>query len=242
MTEPLLRVNNLNVSYGAVKALQGVTVDVYEGEIVSLIGANGAGKSTFLRAISGLAKPASGEIEFRNGGAKPTSLVGIPAHEIVTLGIAHAPEGRQIFSLMTVDENLQLGAYTRRDSEIEADRERVLMLFPRLRERLKQQAGTMSGGEQQMLAIGRALLAKPKLLLLDEPSLGLAPLLVRTIFETIQAINGLGMTVLLVEQNAHMALQISHRSYVLETGQVMLSGKSSDLAQDPAVRKAYLGE
>ena len=242
MTEPLLRVNNLTVSYGAIKALQGVTVDVYEGEIVSLIGANGAGKSTFLRAISGLAKPAAGEIELRNGGPKPTSLVGIPAHEIVRLGVAHAPEGRQIFSQMTVDENLQLGAYTRRDSEIETDRERVLTLFPRLRERLKQQAGTMSGGEQQMLAIGRALLAKPKLLLLDEPSLGLAPLLVRTIFETIQAINGLGMTVLLVEQNAHMALQISHRSYVLETGHVMLSGKSSELAQNPAVKKAYLGE
>ena len=241
MIEPLLHTRQLTVRYGAVQALSEASVEVYEGEVVTLIGANGAGKTTFLRALSGLVKPASGEIRYAPGGA-PISLTQRPPHEIVRLGIAHAPEGRQIFAQMSVDENLQLGSYVRKDDRVRQDRERVLELFPRLRERLTQQAGTLSGGEQQMLAIGRALLASPKLLLLDEPSLGLAPLLVRAIFDTIQTINAQGTTVLLVEQNAHMALQVAHRAYVLETGHIRLSGPARDLANDPAIKRAYLGD
>lgn len=238
--QSLLTVNNLSVSYGAVQALTDVSLEVRRGEVVALIGANGAGKSTFLRAVSALVKPKAGSITFHKDGA--LTLTGMPPHEIVRAGIAHSPEGRQIFTGMSVRENLDLGAYIRNDTEIDTDRERVLDLFPRLRERLHQQAGTLSGGEQQMLAIGRALLARPTLLLLDEPSLGLAPLLVRTIFDTIQQINAQGTTVLLVEQNAHMALQIAHRAYVLETGRITLSGDAKELADNPAVKKAYLGD
>lgn len=242
MSTPLLDVKDLSVRYGAVRALEGVNVEVYPGEIVTLIGANGAGKTTFLRTVSGLVRPTSGHIRLCMDGST-ASLERLRPHDVVRLGVAHAPEGRQIFSELTVDENLSLGAYLRKDRKgIAADRERVLALFPRLRERLGQPAGTLSGGEQQMLAIGRALLARPRLLLLDEPSLGLAPLLVRTIFDTIARINAQGTTVLLVEQNAHMALHVAHRAYVLETGRLRLSGDAKTLANDPAVKRAYLGD
>jgi branched-chain amino acid transport system ATP-binding protein len=234
---PLLELRNLHVSYGAIQAVRGVSLKVEKGQIVTLIGANGAGKSTTLRTISGLLKPRSGEILF-----DAQSIGGLPPHQIVSRGVVQAPEGRGIFANLTVAENLKLGAYRRRDhQQIEADRERALDLFPRLRERLQQNAGTLSGGEQQMLAIARALVSGPRLLLLDEPSLGLAPQIMQTIFQVILEINSLGTTILLVEQNAHMALKVAHDAYVLETGEIAMHGPAAELAQSDEVRKAYLG-
>ena len=233
----LLEISGLDVHYGAVHALKGVNIVVEEKQIVTLIGGNGAGKSTTLRAISGLIKPTRGTI--RVAGER---LTGVPAHEIVARGIAHAPEGRGIFANLTVDDNLEIGAYIRKDrAEIARDREKALDLFPRLRERLKQSAGTLSGGEQQMLAIARALLARPRLLLLDEPSLGLAPQVVQTIFQIIRDINAAGTTILLVEQNAHMALGVAHHGYVLEVGEIAMHDDAKKLAASDEVRKAYLG-
>jgi branched-chain amino acid transport system ATP-binding protein len=235
---PKLVLEDVHVHYGGIKALKGISLEIDAGEIVTLIGANGAGKTTTLRTISGLLRPAAGRITF--DGADLTRL---KPHEIVAQGISHAPEGRIVFANLTVRENLELGAYRRRDRDgIRRDLERVFTLFPRLKERYSQNAGTLSGGEQQMLAVGRALMSSPRLLLLDEPSLGLAPILVRDIFQTIREINAQGMTVLLVEQNAHMALQIAARGYVLETGQVIHSGAAKELASDERVKKAYLGE
>ncbi len=235
---PLLRIENLHTYYGHVHALKGIDLEVGEGEIVTLIGANGAGKSTTLRTISGLVRPREGRIEF-NGHV----LNHVPAHRIVQMGVCHVPEGRRIFTTLTVMENLMMGAYTVKDERtIQENLRRVFDLFPRLAERKNQLGGTLSGGEQQMLTIGRALMARPKLLLLDEPSLGLAPMLVKAIFETIREINARGTTILLVEQNARAALKIAHRAYVLETGRVVLSGPARELMQDERVRKAYLGE
>lgn len=234
---PLLTVNNLSVSYGAIQALRGISLHVEPGEIVTLIGANGAGKSTTLRTISGLLQPQQGTIQF-NGQA----IHGWAPHRTVHSGLVQVPEGRGIFANLTVDENLQLGAFTRSDhAAIAKDRERALQLFPRVRERLRQQAGTLSGGEQQMLAIARALLARPKLLMLDEPSLGLAPQIVQTIFQVIREINREGTTILLVEQNAAMALQVAHRAYVIEVGEILMHGPAAELAASDSVRKAYLG-
>jgi branched-chain amino acid transport system ATP-binding protein len=233
----MLHVRDLEVLYGAVHALHGVSIDVAEGEIVTLIGSNGAGKSTTLRAISGMIPVKSGEIKFCD-----RSIRGVPAHQLVQLGIAHSPEGRGIFSNLTVEENLQIGAYIRSDRDgIRADFDRVFGLFPRLLERRRQLSGTLSGGEQQMLAIGRALLARPRLLLLDEPSLGLAPQVVQTIFKIIKDINAAGTTILLVEQNAHQALEVAHRGYVLEVGKVVLADDARALAASDEVRKHYLG-
>jgi len=234
----MLEIKNLSVSYGAISALHGISLSVSDGKIVTLIGANGAGKTTALKTISGLLKPKSGEIVY-NG----KDISNLPPHQIVARGISHVPEGRMIFANLTVLENLQLGAYLQRDKKIVRDEmENVSKLFPRLREREQQIAGTLSGGEQQMLAIGRALMSKPKLLLLDEPSLGLAPLLVKSIFEKIVEINRQqGLTILLVEQNANLALEISHFGYVLETGKVTLEGESAALRQNPKVKSAYLG-
>ena len=233
----LLEVENLTARYGRITALKGISLRVEAGEIVALIGANGAGKTTTLRAISGLLRPASGRIVFDGH-----DLHGKPAHEIVRLGIGHAPEGRRVFPRMTVRENLELGAYTRNaKSEIAADTARVLDTFPRLKERIDQRAGTMSGGEQQMLAIGRALMGRPRLLLLDEPSLGLSPLLVQTIFGVIREISARGTTILLIEQNAAQALAVSDRGYVLEVGTVVNGDTSSNLSASPAVQAAYLG-
>jgi len=234
--EALLRVEGLDVQYGAIRALRDVRFEVHAAEIVTLIGSNGAGKSTLLRALSGLVRPAAGRIFFQ--GADVT------AHRpeiLVALGISHVPEGRRIFANLTVRENLQLGAYLRPETEPEG-LERVFGLFPRLRERLAQSAGTLSGGEQQMLAIGRALMAEPKLLLLDEPSLGLAPILVRQIFDIVRAIHEQGTTVVLVEQNARQALRVASRAYVLESGTIALEGPAQALAEDPRVRAAYLGQ
>ncbi len=236
MSESLLAVEALDVRYGAIHALRGVSFDVRAGEIVTLIGSNGAGKSTLLRAISGLVRPSAGSI--RLGGAE---ISRVAPEAIVALGCSHAPEGRRIFANLTVLENLQMGAWPRRKEQA-ANLERVFALFPRLRERLAQPGGTLSGGEQQMLAIGRALMAGPKVLLLDEPSLGLAPLLVRQIFEIVREINAQGITVVLVEQNAHQALRVAQRAYVLETGTLALSGPAAELARDPRVRQAYLGD
>jgi branched-chain amino acid transport system ATP-binding protein len=234
---PLLSIENLSVRYGGITALHGVSIAVEQGEIVTLIGANGAGKSTTLRAVSGLCKCAEGRIVFDG-----KNLAGLAAHKILRLGLAQVPEGRGIFPNLTVDENLDLGAFVRKHGkELADDRERVFVLFPRLKERLKQRAGTLSGGEQQMLAIGRALLARPRLLLLDEPSLGLAPQLVQTIFRIIREINASGTTIFLVEQNAHMALQVAHRAYVLEVGSVVMQGDAKQLAASDEVKKAYLG-
>jgi branched-chain amino acid transport system ATP-binding protein len=234
---PLLTLHDLHVSYGAIRAVRGISLSVEAGRIVTLIGTNGAGKSTTLRAISGLLRPASGRIEFDGA-----VLQGLPPHEIVRRGLVHVPEGRGIFANLTVSENLDLGGYRRHDhTQLQADRERALELFPRLRERLKQNAGTLSGGEQQMLAIARALLAGPRLLLLDEPSLGLAPQIMQTIFHVIREINAQGTTILLVEQNARMALQVAHDAYVLETGQIAMHGPAQQLAESDEVRKAYLG-
>lgn len=235
-TGALLDVRDLHVRYGAVHALKGVSLRIHTGEIVALIGANGAGKSTLLRTISGLKTPAEGEILF--GGVR---IDGASPESIVEGGICHSPEGRRVFAEMSVRENLELGAYRRRDN-FEHDLDRVLNLFPRLKERIRQQAGTLSGGEQQMLAMGRALMGQPQLLLLDEPSLGLAPLLVKQIFEIIREINQQGTTILLVEQNAHLALQIANSAFVLEVGELVLQGPAAELARNDEVRKAYLGE
>lgn len=233
----MLTLNDINVFYGAIHAIKGVSLEVNEGEIVTLIGANGAGKSTILRTISGLLKPKTGSIQFEG-----QEIAGMPAHEIVKTGISQVPEGRRIFAEMSVLENLELGAFTRKDKDgIKADMELVFERFPRLKERIGQLAGTLSGGEQQMLAMGRALMSRPRLLLLDEPSMGLAPLLIKEIFTIIQDINKTGTTVLLVEQNANMALSIAHRAYVLETGRITLSGDAKELAASDEVRKAYLG-
>ena len=233
----LLEVSDLQVAYGSILAVKGVSLTVNEGEIVTLIGSNGAGKSTTLRTISGLLKPRAGTITFRG-----KRIDGKEGHEIVAMGLCQSPEGRRIFSRMSVRENLDLGAFLRNDKEgIEADRERVLELFPRLRERYEQKGGTMSGGEQQMLAVARAMMGAPKLLLLDEPSMGLAPVLVDMIFETIVKIREQGITILLIEQNAAAALDVADRAYVLESGTIKMSGNASDLAKDEAVTKAYLG-
>jgi branched-chain amino acid transport system ATP-binding protein len=233
---PLLRLAGVEVAYGGITALKGIDLDVRQGEIVALLGANGAGKTTTLRTISGLLTPRSGEVQY--AGEK---LNGIPAHEIVRLGIGHSPEGRRIFARMTVLENLQMGAY-RFKTVSSADLNQVFDLFPRLAERRTQPGGTLSGGEQQMLAIGRAMMGQPALLLLDEPSMGLAPLIVAQIFRIIEQINKLGTTILLVEQNAAQALKLAHRGYVLETGEVVMSAPASELLADPRVREAYLGE
>lgn len=232
----MLRVHALQVYYGAIQALRGVSFSVKKGELVTLLGANGAGKTTTLRTLSGLLRPRSGTVELEG-----QSLTGLGPHEIVKLGVVHVPEGRKIFPRFTVLENLKTGAYTRRASTIGKDLDFVFALFPRLKERARQVAGTLSGGEQQMLAIGRGLMSQPKLLLLDEPSMGLAPLLVEQIFDTVRAINDEGVTILLVEQNAAMALSISQRGYVLETGAVIMEGNASDLASSDRVREAYLG-
>lgn len=233
----MLKVNDLQVYYGAIHAIKGITFEVNEGEIVSLIGANGAGKTTTLHAVSGLLKPTSGEISFLS-----SKIDNLSADKIVKRGIAHVPEGRRVFAKLSVQENLELGSFLVKDKNfIKNEYERVLTLFPRLKERLKQMAGTLSGGEQQMLAIGRALMSKPKMLLMDEPSMGLAPILVKEIFEIIKECNKQGMTILLVEQNAKMALNISSRAYVLETGKIVMSDNATNLLGDEKVKKAYLG-
>ncbi len=233
---PLLEVEDIRTFYGSIEALKGVSLVVEEGEVVTLIGANGAGKSTTLRSISGLTSPRHGSIRFRG-----QEIGNMPAQEIVRLGVSQSPEGRRTFQRMTVRENLELGAYLRRDANIRADLDRVFDLFPRLKERDRQKAGTMSGGEQQMLAMGRALMANPTLLLLDEPSMGLAPILVDRIYECVEEINRQGTTILLVEQNANYALGVSTRGYVLETGKVVLADESARLRANPEVQKAYLG-
>ena len=232
----MLRVNDIHVSYGAIHAVKGLSFVVQRGELVTLLGANGAGKTTTLKTISGLLRPERGSVELENN-----ALDNVEAHEIVRRGVAHVPEGRKVFPRFTVSENLRIGAYARGKGALDRELNFVFEKFPRLKERQKQYAGTLSGGEQQMLAIGRALMAKPKLLLLDEPSMGLAPKIVEQILETIRAINDAGVTVLLVEQNAAMALAISHRGYVLETGTVILEGAASELAGNDLVRQAYLG-
>ncbi len=236
-TTPLLELRDLHVYYGNIEALKGVSMTVGEGEIVTLIGSNGAGKSTTLRAISGTHKPRSGAVLLEG-----RDIHHLPAHEIVSLGIAHSPEGRKVFSRMTVYENLQMGAFSRRGEKIDGDVARVYDLFPRLKERRGQKAGTMSGGEQQMLAMGRALMAHPKILLLDEPSMGLSPILTEQIFNIIREINGQGTTVLLVEQNALMALNAANRGYVIQTGKILLADTAKNLAANEQVRQAYLGE
>jgi branched-chain amino acid transport system ATP-binding protein len=233
----ILEVRDLSVSYGAIKALKGVSLSLSEGEIVTLIGANGAGKTTTLRAIMGLVPASGGEVRYRG---EPTRSM--PTHRLVRKGLVLVPEGRIVFANLSVQENLEMGAYARRDSSVAADFEKVYRLFPRLEERLKQTAGTLSGGEQQMLAIGRALMSKPRVLLLDEPSLGLAPIVVHAIFEAIVEIHRAGVPVLLVEQNANAALRHSNRAYVLETGHVALEGTSAEVAANPRVKEAYLGE
>jgi branched-chain amino acid transport system ATP-binding protein len=235
--ETVLEVQDLRVSYGAIEAVKGVSLVLARGEIVTIIGANGAGKSTTLRAIMGLTEAASGRVVYDG-----EPITRTPTHEIVRRGLALVPEGRAIFANLSVRENLVMGAFTREDAEVTADYDRVFEIFPRLKERLRQSAGTLSGGEQQMLAIGRALMSRPKILLLDEPSLGLAPILVRTIFQSIEEVNRRGTAVLLVEQNANAALKHSHRAYVLETGILTLTGPSSEVAQNPKVKEAYLGE
>jgi branched-chain amino acid transport system ATP-binding protein len=233
----LLEVNDIHAHYGGIAALKGVSLSVEQGEVVTLIGSNGAGKSTTLRAITGLTPASAGSVVIDG-----EDITHVPAHEIVERGIALSPEGRHCFSRMSVRENLELGAHRRRrDPRVPEDLERVFHLFPRLKEREKQKAGTMSGGEQQMLAMGRAMMAAPRVLLLDEPSMGIAPILVQRIYETITEINRSGMTILLVEQNANYALDVSTRGYVLETGRVVLEGKSSSLRTDPEVQRAYLG-
>ena len=233
----ILEIRDLQVSYGAIKALKGVSLSLSQGEIVTLIGANGAGKTTTLRAIMGLVPVSGGEVRY---GGEPTRSR--PTHRLVREGLVLVPEGRIVFANLSVQENLEMGAYSRRDRGIAGDFEKVYALFPRLKERLKQTAGTLSGGEQQMLAIGRALMSKPRVLLLDEPSLGLAPIVVHAIFEAIEAIHQAGVPVLLVEQNANAALRHSNRAYVLETGQVSLEGSSAEVAANPKVKEAYLGE
>ncbi len=236
MGEPLLSVRQLNVSYGGIQAVKNLSLDLYPGELVSLIGANGAGKTTTLKAICGLLQPASGEVRYQGRAIK-----GQGAWELVSQGLVMVPEGRGIFTRMTIEENLRMGAYLRRDAEVESDIEAIYTRFPRLKERHRQLAGTLSGGEQQMLAMGRALLAKPKLLLLDEPSMGLAPIMVEQIFQVVQEVAQQGVTVLLVEQNAHRALELADRAYVLDSGEMVLSGPAADLLRDPQVQAAYLG-
>lgn len=234
----MLKVEGLNVYYGNIHAIKDISIEVNQGEIVSLIGANGAGKTTTLQTISGLLKPRSGSIEFLGN-----DLLKTEAHKILQLGVAQVPEGRRVFANLTVKENLQMGSYSIKDTveSIKADRTAVYDRFPRLRERKKQLAGTLSGGEQQMLAMGRALMSRPKILILDEPSMGLSPLLVKEIFQIIKAVNETGVTVLLVEQNAKRALSISDRAYVLETGRIVKEGKASELLEDESIKKAYLG-
>ncbi|MDQ7800875.1 MAG: ABC transporter ATP-binding protein [Armatimonadota bacterium] len=233
----LLELEDLHVYYGNIHALKGVSLQVEAGEIVALLGANGAGKSTTLNTVSGLLRPRSGAVRLEG-----EDLTRIPPHRIVERGVVQVPEGRRVFGQLTVLENLEMGAFTRTDSQgVREDLERVFALFPRLKERAAQVAGTLSGGEQQMLAIGRALMARPRVLLMDEPSMGLAPLLVEQIFDAIQEINRQGTTILLVEQNAYMALQVAHRGYVLQTGQVVLSGSAEELRENPEVKRAYLG-
>ena len=232
----MLKVNDINVYYGAIHAIKGVSFEVRDGEIVTLIGANGAGKSTILNTVSGLLHSKTGSIEFLG-----KSLVGVPAHRIVAQGLAQVPEGRRIFLQMTVEENLEMGAYTRSGGGVDTDLEKVYAYFPRLKERRRQTAGTLSGGEQQMLAMGRALMSRPKLLMLDEPSMGLAPILVEQIFEIIKTLHRAGTTILLVEQNAQAALSIADRGYVLETGKVVTSGTGKELLASPEIKRAYLG-
>lgn len=232
----ILKVEDINVYYGAIHAIHGVSFDVSEGEIVTLIGANGAGKSTILQTVSGLLRSRTGSITFEG-----KNISNIPPNKVVKMGLAHVPEGRRIFQQMTVLENLQMGAFTQPKSGVEADLEEVFTQFPRLKERIKQVAGTLSGGEQQMLAIGRALMSHPKLLMLDEPSMGLAPILVEQIFEIIKSLHKAGTTILLVEQNAQMALSVADRAYVLETGEITLTGTGDELRKSDRVRKAYLG-
>ena len=234
--EPILKVNDINVYYGAIHAIKGISFEVNPGEIVTLIGANGAGKSTTLQTISGLLHSHTGSIEFLG-----ENLSGVPAHKIVAKGLAQVPEGRRIFLQMTVEENLEMGAYTRSGGGIDADLEKVYTYFPRLMERRRQIAGTLSGGEQQMLAMGRALMSKPKLMMLDEPSMGLAPILVEQIFEIIQSLHKAGTTILLVEQNAQMALSVADRGYVLETGHIVKTAPAHTLLEDEDVKRAYLG-
>jgi branched-chain amino acid transport system ATP-binding protein len=233
----MLEVENIQVFYGEIHALKGISLQVEQGEIVALLGNNGAGKTTTLKTISGLLRPRTGRILLEG-----RAINEVPPHEIVSLGVAHAPEGRKIFNRLTVTENLEMGAYLRSDGAIGEDIERAFTLFPRLNERRAQVAGTLSGGEQQMLAIGRALMARPRILLLDEPSMGLAPILVEQIFQTVEDINRQGTTILLVEQNAAMALSIAHRGYVLETGNIALQGSAAELQEHPDVKRAYLGE
>lgn len=232
----LLQVHDMHVYYGSIHAVKGISFDVHEGEVVTLIGANGAGKSTTLNTIAGLLRPQQATIELEK-----TSLVGVPTHQMVSKGLALCPEGRRIFAQLSVEENLQMGAYTRNPDEAQQTMERVYERFERLRERKGQRAGTLSGGEQQMLAMGRALMSRPKILMLDEPSMGLAPLLVKEIFDIIRMLNEQGTTILLVEQNARMALSVAHRAYVLETGNITMSGDAHELLDDPRVQKAYLG-
>ena len=235
--EQILRVEDINVYYGAIHAIKGISFEVNEGEIVTLIGANGAGKSTTLNTVSGLLRSKTGSIHFLG-----EDISKVPAHKLVERGLSQVPEGRRVFLQMTVQENLEMGAYTEKASSIEGNLEKVYEQFPRLKERYKQVAGTLSGGEQQMLAMGRALMSSPKLLMLDEPSMGLAPILVEQIFEIIQNLHKAGTTILLVEQNAQMALSIADRAYVLETGKISLSGPADELLHNDSVRKAYLGE
>ena len=238
MTQPMLRVSDLQVSYGGIQAVKGVSFEVFAGELVSLIGSNGAGKTTTMKAITGLLSASAGSIELN---AKPIHKC--KPWDLVKLGLAMVPEGRGVFTRMTIVENLQMGAYSRNDgADIDVDMERIFATFPRLKERSHQLAGTLSGGEQQMLAMGRALMSRPSLLLLDEPSMGLSPLMVDKIFEVIQAVSAQGVTIVLVEQNASRALQIAQRAYVMESGVITLSGKAGDLLHDPKVRAAYLGE
>lgn len=237
MADTLLKVDNINVYYGNIHAVKDISFEVDQGEIVTLIGANGAGKSTTLKTISGLLKPKTGDILY-----KGSSIKGMRAHKIVEAGLAHVPEGRHVFLHMTVEENLDMGAYTQPASTIAPNKEKVFELFPRLKERRKQLAGTMSGGEQQMLAMGRALMSQPKIILMDEPSMGLSPIFVNEIFKIIQEVSAAGVTVLLVEQNAKKALSIADRAYVLETGNIVLEGKASELLNDESIKKAYLGE
>ena len=232
----ILKVDDINVYYGAIHAIKGVSFEVNEGEVVTLIGANGAGKSTILKTVAGLLSSHTGSIQFMG-----KSLGGIPAHKIVPMGLALVPEGRQIFLQMTVEENLQMGAFTRPADEYDASIADVYQRVPRLKERQNQVAGTLSGGEQQMLAMGRALMSKPSLLMLDEPSMGLAPILVEQIFDIVRELNQHGTTILLVEQNANMALSVAHRGYVLETGKIVATGTGAELLEDEAVKKAYLG-
>ena len=232
----ILKVENMNVYYGAIHAIKGISFHVDQGEVVTLIGANGAGKSTTLQTVSGLLRSRTGSIQFCG-----ENISNVPSHKIVEKGLAQVPEGRRIFLQMSVEENLEMGAYTQSAAGVEADLEKVYAQFPRLKERRRQIAGTLSGGEQQMLAIGRALMSQPKLLLLDEPSMGLAPNLVLMIFDLIESINKQGTTILLIEQNANMALSVADRAYVLETGNIVIEGKASDLARDERVKNAYLG-